>query len=315
MALSLIIAFDVGGTQIKAAALRDGVITEETAGHYESQADLAAGPMIAHFADIFADILSKAGPDALVEGLGIAFPGPFDYEEGVSRIQGLGKFDSLYGLPVGQLLEESLRADERTNGRLSQHFRIAFENDAALFGLGETSPGGAAEGADRAVCLTIGTGLGSCFLERGRLVKHRHDVPAEGWLYTVPYRDGIADDYVSRRGVLQLASKQGLDAAHLDVRGLAYLADAGDKEALQLFEQFGLRMADILIPSLLRFKPDRIVLGGQISRSAHLFVPAFREAAAKSGLGAEVRVSRDTLSSTLHGVHGLLRLPDENEKN
>ncbi|MCM3626712.1 ROK family protein [Paenibacillus glycanilyticus] len=315
MTLSLIVAFDVGGTQIKAAALRNGTIAEETAGHYESQADLAAGPMIARFADVFADILRKAGPDAVVEGLGIAFPGPFDYEEGVSLIQGLGKFDSLYGLPVGQLLEEALRADERTNGRLSQHFRIAFENDAALFGLGETSPGGAAEGADRAVCLTIGTGLGSCFLERGRLVKHRHDVPAEGWLYTVPYREGIADDYVSRRGVLQLAGQLNLDAGHLDVKGLAYLADAGDKEALLLFEQFGLRMADILIPSLLRFNPDRIVLGGQISKSAHLFVPAFREAAAKSHLQAEVRVSRDTLSSTLLGVYGLLGLPDENEKN
>lgn len=315
MTLSLFVAFDVGGTQIKAAALRNGAIAEETAGHYESRADLAAGPMIARFADIFADILSKAGPEAAAEGLGVAFPGPFDYEEGVSRIQGLGKFDSLYGLPVGQLLEEALRADARTSGRLSPNFRIAFENDAALFGLGESGPGGAAEGADRAVCLTIGTGLGSCFLERGRLVKRRQDVPAEGWLYTVPYRDGIADDYVSRRGVLMLAAELGLDAANVDVRELAGRADAGDKEALRLFERFGQRMADILIPSLHRFKPDRIVLGGQISRSAHLFVPAFREAAAQSQLLAEVRVSRDTLTSTLLGVHGFFKLPDENEKN
>ncbi|TLS51819.1 ROK family protein [Paenibacillus antri] len=306
MTSSLIVAFDVGGTEIKAAALADGRIAEGTVGHYETRAGLAAGPMIARFVDIFADILDKAGPDAAADGLGVAFPGPFDYEEGVSRIRGLGKFDSLYGLPVGRLLQEALRADERTGGRLTPRFRIAFENDAALFGLGETGPGGAAEGADRAVCLTIGTGLGSCFLERGRLVKHRDDVPAEGWLYTVPYQDGIADDYISRRGILQLAAGLGSNAEHLDVRELASLADAGDEEALLLFERFGRRMADVLLPSLLRFRPDRIALGGQISKSAHLFVPAFREAAATAGLHADIRVSRDTLSSTLLGVYGLI---------
>ncbi|WP_309119802.1 ROK family protein [Paenibacillus sp.] len=306
MTSSLIVAFDVGGTQIKAAAIVDGAIAQATVSHYASQADLATGPMIARFTDIFADILAKVGPDAAADGLGVAFPGPFDYEEGVSYIRGLGKFDSLYGLPVGQLLGEALRSDGRTRGRLAPHFRIAFENDAALFGLGESGPGGAAEGADRAVCLTIGTGLGSCFLDRGRLVKQRDDVPPEGWLYTVPYREGIADDYISRRGVLQLAGRHGLDAKRLDVLELAGLADGGDKEAQRLFEEFGRQMADILIPSLLRFQPDRIVLGGQISKSAHLFAPAFREAAAPAGLHAEIRVSRDTLSSTLLGVYGLI---------
>lgn len=305
MTSSLIVAFDVGGTQIKAAALIDGMIADSTVSHYETRADLAAGPMIGRFADIFTDILAKAGSNVIADGLGIAFPGPFDYEAGISRIRGLGKFDSLYGLPVGQLLEEALRADERTCERLSTHFRIAFENDAALFGLGEIGPDGAAEDAERAVCLTIGTGLGSCFLERGRLVKQRDDVPSEGWLYTVPYREGIADDYISRRGILQLADRLGFDAEYLDVRGLASLADSGDKGALRLFEHFGEQMADILVPSLHRFQPDRIVLGGQISKSAHLFAPAFRRRAEHSLLHTEVRVSRDTLSRTLLGVYGL----------
>jgi glucokinase len=306
MTTPVLVAFDVGGTQVKAAAIMNGSIAEATVGHYETRADLAAEPMIARFVDIFADILAKAGPDAAADGWGLAFPGPFDYEAGVSRIRGLGKFDALYGLPVGRLLEEALRADGRASGRLTPRFRIAFENDAALFGLGETGPGGAAEGADRAVCLTIGTGLGSCFLERGRLVKHRDDVPAEGWLYTVPYQDGIADEYISRRGILRLAAGLGPHAERLDVRELASLADAGDEAALRLFERFGRRMADILLPSLLRFRPDRIVLGGQISKSAHLFAPAFREAAAQAALRADVRVSRDTLSSTLLGVYGLM---------
>ncbi|MDG0795087.1 hypothetical protein OMP38_32855 [Cohnella ginsengisoli] len=146
MTSSVVIALDVGGTQIKAGAVVGGKIIEASVGHYESGAGLAAGDTIGHFAAIVADILRKWGTDARVDGLGLAFPGPFDYEAGVSRIRGLGKFDALYGLPVGGLLEEALRADERTGTRLAPHFRIAFENDAALFGLGETGPGGAAEG-------------------------------------------------------------------------------------------------------------------------------------------------------------------------
>lgn len=303
MSSSVVIALDVGGTQIKAGAVVDGKVVAASVGHYESGAGLAAKETIGHFAAVVADIVRKSGTDACVDALGLAFPGPFDYEAGVSRIRGLGKFDALYGLPVGSLLEEALRADERTGSRLAPHFRLAFENDAALFGLGETGPGGAAEGAGRVVCLTIGTGLGSCFLDSGRLVKTRADVPIDGWLYATPYKNKMADDYISRRGVLQLAARFGLADAGLDVKDLALLADGGNDAALRLFCRFGERMAEILAPPLLRFGPESIVLGGQISRSAHLFLPAFRQALAGSGMHAEVRVGRDTLTSTLLGIY------------
>lgn len=303
MTSSAVIALDVGGTQIKAGAVVDGEVVAASVGHYESGAGLAAKETIGHFAAVVADVLRKSGTDACVDGLGLAFPGPFDYEAGVSRIRGLGKFDALYGLPVGSLLDEALRADERTGSRLAPHFRLAFENDAALFGLGETGPGGAAEGAGRVVCLTIGTGLGSCFLDSGRLVKTRADVPSDGWLYATPYKNRMADDYISRRGVLQLAARFGLADAGLDVKDLALLADGGDAAAQRLFCRFGERMAEILAPPLLRFGPESIVLGGQISRSAHLFLPAFRQALAGSGMHAEVRVGRDTLASTLLGIY------------
>lgn len=314
MTSSLVIAFDVGGTQIKAGAVGNGEIVGASVGHYDSRADLAAESIIEHFAEVFSDILAKTGSDASVDGLGIAFPGPFDYEAGISRIRGLGKFDTLYGLSIGELLEETLRKDERTSRRLAPHFRIAFENDAALFGLGEAGPGGVANGATRAVCLTIGTGLGSCFLESGHLVKNRADVPEEGWLYTTPYSDGIADDYISRRGVLRLAAQFGFDGGKLDVRDLASIADDGDDAARRLFEYFGGQMANILIPSLLRFQPDLVVLGGQISKSAHLFAPVFRHAIAHALPQTEVRLSHDTLASTLLGVNGFIIGQLDNER-
>ncbi|MDG0795086.1 ROK family protein [Cohnella ginsengisoli] len=151
--------------------------------------------------------------------------------------------------------------------------------------------------------MTIGTGLGSCFLESGRLVKTRADVPSDGWLYATPYKNSMADDYISRRGVLQLAPRFGFEDARLDVRDLALLADGGDAAALRLFHRFGERMAEILAQPLLRYRPESIVLGGQISKSAHLFAPAFRQKLAESGTHGVVRVGRDTLTSTLLGIY------------
>lgn len=90
----IILAFDVGGTQIKAAAVIDGTIIEDTVSQYESHADRSAEQIIAHFAEIAVDIVVKSVREQmLIGGLGMAFPGPFDYENGISRIQGLSKFE------------------------------------------------------------------------------------------------------------------------------------------------------------------------------------------------------------------------------
>lgn len=306
---SIIMAFDVGGTQIKAAAMRDGDIIASTIGHYDSGAELEADAVIDHFVAIVVDVLSRGGlMEEAIAGFGLAFPGPFDYEQGVCLIQGLGKFESLYGLNIGNMLDEAIRSHALLRERLSPEFRIVFENDAALFGLGEINVGGGGEAgsAERAICLTIGTGLGSCYLERGELVKHRAGVPENGWLYPVRYGERIADECISRRGVLQLAEELGMALAGRDVRELAEAAVAGDPAAVQLFDQFGRRMATILGPSFESYEPDEIVLGGQISKSADLFVPALKEGLLAQGIIARVRVSADTFASTFRGIYHLV---------
>ncbi|MCZ8510942.1 ROK family protein [Paenibacillus filicis] len=303
---AIILAFDVGGTQIKAAAVIGGSIIEETISQYESHADRSAEQIIAHFMEIAVDIVGKAGREQLpIGGLGMAFPGPFDYENGISLIQGLSKFESLYGLSVGKQLEEAIRSNENLGARLDPSFGIRFENDAALFGLGEAGYG-EARGSERTVCLTIGTGLGSCFLENGRLVKHRDGVPEQGWLYNIPYGDKLADDYVSRRGILRLAEELGLELEGPDVHDCAMLAKSGDQTSKRLFEEFGRRMAAILAPSLRVFAPDTIVIGGQISKSSSLFLPAFCEELTCMDFQTNIRVSRNTLFSTFNGIYDFM---------
>jgi glucokinase len=91
------LAFDVGGTFIKAGAFDAlGRALEHTFTHYESMAGGNAAEILDHFVRMAADLVQQADPGGLgrIAGIGYAFPGPFDYERGISFIQGLNKVEA-----------------------------------------------------------------------------------------------------------------------------------------------------------------------------------------------------------------------------
>lgn len=303
------LAFDVGGTSIKAGAIdSSGRIMEHTVSEYPSKANESAANIFDHFVQMAVDLLGLADPDGQkrIARIGYAFPGPFDYEQGISYIRGLNKFDALYGMQVGEHLQKMMLLDTRLKGRIMPHFSLRFENDASLFAIGEAHFGQAAT-FRKAVCLTLGTGIGSGFVESGKLITQQADVPVSGWVYAIPYRSSIADDYISRRGLLALASEQGINLAGRDVKELAVSARSGEASTQQLFDAFGERMAEALATVLKTFNPGIIVLGGQISKSGELFIPSFRRQLINKEIHASVVVSHDTLRSTLMGIYHILQ--------
>ena len=80
----------------------------------------------------------------------MAIPGPFDYENGISRMQGLNKYDAIYGIP---LEKKSRRA---CGTWISTIFVL---HDIEAFALGEA--GGNCRDVDKILCVCIGTGAGS----------------------------------------------------------------------------------------------------------------------------------------------------------
>lgn len=318
-----LLAFDVGGTAIKAGIF--GAAGEPLAGslaQYPAHADGSADEIIAHFTEIAAQqaaLLLRSGTDAVIgddaeqiAAIGYAFPGPFDYAKGISYIRGLNKFEALYGLPLRSRLEEGMRAHPLLGPLLAADLRLLFANDAAMYALGEARFGHAA-GKERAVCLTLGTGLGSAFLLQGRLLKEHAEVPPDGWLYATPYQGRIADDLVSRRGLLELAASLGFaadSAAGQDVKQLAEQAlIGGDTRAYELFRLFGERMARVLAAPLALFRPEVVVLGGQIAKSGSLFAPAFAAGLRARGLITQVALSDNTQLRTLQGIQQLDHQP------
>ena len=286
----LVVALDVGGTSVK-SALVDAA--SHTAGDVQAQRIDSLGSasdVLAAFAAILRREVEAAGDRPLL-GVGVGFPGPFDYERGICLIQGgsasaqaiahaggRAKYESLYGLDLAREFRARLGGPKQLG---KTELPIRFANDAAVAILGEARYG-AGHGRHRLIGVTLGTGLGSAFLVDGRPVEDGDGVPAHGWLYAEPFEGAAADELFSARGLRRRWQAAGLDFP--DARAAALAARAGDPAARQAFETFGAELGRFLTPYAARFAAEAVlVLGGlsgaydllERSLAAHLSVPAY----------------------------------------
>jgi glucokinase len=300
------IAFDVGGLFIKSAVLDDdGEIVPNSYAIFPSKSKETKESIIEHLVFIIKQqtngILDK---DFEITGVGYAFPGPFDYESGISYIKGIDKFEELYEVNLRDLLINCLKQESSFHSKTSNEFQIVFDNDASLFALGE-HVSGKAGGYNKSIFLTIGTGAGSAFMENGKLVRDRQDVPEYGWIYNQPFKQSIVDDYISKRGILQLANELGLSTTDNEVETLAAMGKNEDQRAKRVFQMFGEYIGKVLNPYIKSFKPDAIILGGQITKSKDLFMNGIYEALENKTINIEC--SEETSLSTFKGVANLLK--------
>ena len=258
-----VIALDVGGTSVKSAAVSiDGQLLApyrqtpiDSGGSACTILHTLAWIVHAHLAEVTAS-------DARLLGIGLGFPGPFDYATGVSRIRGVAKFESIYGKNVAGEVQQRL-----PNPKLP----IRFRNDAEAAITGEARYG-AGQGIGRLIGLTLGTGCGSAFLVDGEPVTTGDGVPANGWLYPVPFRGEQADDVFSIRGLIARLNRSAL--ANKNIRAAAEEARHGDSAAGAVFAQFGEDLGEFLSPFVAEFSADAVLVLGGIAHNFDLFGPS-----------------------------------------
>jgi glucokinase len=184
--------------------------------------------------------------------IGIAMPGPFDYENGISLIKDQDKFKSLYLINIKEELAKRLQIEPSN---------IKFINDAAAFMQGEVF-NGAAKGYTNALGLTLGTGLGSAVSING--------VAKDAALWDSKFLGGIAEDYLSTRWfVNKYFSLTGKELA--GVKELAAIAE--EPYAKQIFNEFGRALGHFLADIIKEKNAEVVVLGGNISQAFNLFAP------------------------------------------
>lgn len=249
---------EVGGTHVTAALVDPGdlrILRSERTGINSSA---PAEVLISALADAVRRL------DARAARLVVAIPGPFDYERGVGDFEGVAKFGSLRGVRLGDELSERLGIP------------VQFVNDVTAYGLGQYHLLGQPR---RLVTITLGTGVGSSFLDDGVPVVAGPLVPPNGWVYLLEHDGRPIEETFSRRAIISAYEKAA--GQRLDVAEIAALALDGDSHATVVLEHAYQALADTLSPWLIGFRTDALVVGGSISRSWELverwFLPRLEE--------------------------------------
>ena len=228
------------------------------------------------------------------ETLAAAIPGPFDYHTGIARFEGVGKFDSLAGVDLSSTLLDGLA---HPPGQLT------FVNDADAFGLGEWLTG-SARGHQRAVAITLGTGIGSAFVEAGRIVSSGPSVPPDGDVYRLVVGGRPLEETVSRRALIA-AYRNLIPSARTagwDARDIAAAALSGDQVAARVFAQAFRLLGEALAPWLMRFRTQVLVVGGGLSASWTLIDGPMRTGLGEAANEVVVVRSADTENAIAVGA-------------
>lgn len=267
-----ILAIDAGGTFFKSGLVdTEGRIMEGSRFSCPVDCDGDARTVREAYQTIASYQMNLAKKtDSVITAVGVDTPGPFDYEQGMSCMQ--HKFRALYKIPLRPWIWE-----------VTGDVPIYFLHDSTAFLLGEWWKGSLSNSQDGAGVM-LGTGLGFSYMKGGSVQLNPQGGPAYP-LYTEPYRDGIAEDYVSRRGIIRRYQERISGAGGeseksqktIDVADIAALAKEGDKKAEETMEETGRMLGEILVPVLRKTGCKSLVVGGQISKAYSCFGGALEE--------------------------------------
>lgn len=308
----MIIGADIGGTHITTAILHPSTLEVEAGSIQRLSVDgksAKAGPILDRFLEAFGNAITALNGRELA-GISIAMPGPFDYSNGLFKLSGLDKFNSLFGINFKALLYNHLP--------ISQQTPILLNNDADCFGLGAyqlhlgSDPG-------KLIGITLGTGFGTSFVNSGVMADAETGVPPEGNLFNQPLslvtdtdtselQFDKAENIISARGILHYINTRA-NTNHQDLATIAKLAVQEENPLfITAFKTFGQALGTCLAPWIGAFRPDKLVIGGGITGAADLFMPAFQKALpVRSNSPLKIEITNETDMTTIVGAAYALR--------
>ena len=292
MEMPIVLGVDIGGSHITAAlvdvnsrTLIESSIHRRTINSQETSENIL---------DAWCQVILAAytGYETLGKIIGIAMPGPFDYESGICLIKDQDKFQSLYQLNIKYKLAERLNIAPSS---------IYFINDAAGFLQGEVFAG-SARNAQHVLGFTLGTGLGSSICTDGE------SIDAELW--NAPFLNGIAEDYFSTRWFVKRYHQ--LSGVTLDgVKDLAEYVNA-DPHAKQVFKEFGDNFAQFLMPLIKKHHAEVIIIGGNIAQAFNVFSTNLIDVLEHNQFKTKIKISKLKEHAALIGAASCCKMSYHN---
>jgi glucokinase len=291
----VVLGVDVGGTKVAVAAV-DGV----TAKHAMQEPTItgSTGALLDGLEATVRGVIEQSGEP---EAIGVGVPSQIDYATGT--------VETSVNIPLtGVPLREEL----------GRRFGVPVfvDNDANCAALAEAHM----LGEDNLLMLTLGTGVGGGVVIAGVTFRGAHGLGAELGHFTLnpdgppcpgncPNR-GCIEAYCSGQALERDATELARDKPDSRLaqcigadgmvtgRDLVEVAEAGDTDALLVFDSFA-RMLGIAIAGYVNvFEPDHLAIGGGLSRASHLF---FDRAVQEAGMRALPALWRRTKIALAQG--------------
>ena len=251
-----VVGVDIGGSHVTASLVDMAARTIVNGSQIRRAVDphAAAEDIINNWSEVIKQVATVFEDKPYYTG--IAMPGPFDYEKGISLIKGFNKYESLYELNVKEMLAQVLGIAPGN---------ISLKNDAAAFLQGEIFCGAAA-GYNKAIGLTLGTGLGSAHAQ-GLFTK-------ECAVNVSSLHEGRAEDYIS---ILWFRHRYHELTGYMP-SSVKYIADriGEDSAAARVFDEFSTNLSIVLKRFIKEEEPDIVVLGGGIANAFDIFYPTLQ---------------------------------------
>lgn len=296
MNMKKLLLLDVGGTFIKCSDGReipvdsDGSREEIASAFREAAGEFCREATEKSVKNIAAETgTSPVGNCPSTEyGIAVAIPGPFDYGKGVFLMK--HKFASVYG------------EDFRSLAGIPDSVPIRYTHDVNIMLVGEMHRGNG-RGWSRGALVSLGTGLGFALSIDGELLEKPSGSPLVS-IFALPYREGILEDYASKRGFLRAFASLGGKGAET-VKDIAELARNGDSAAEETFRTVGETVAGAIAPILDEYGIECLLFGGQISRSFDLMGKSVRDGLAGVRSLKSITPISDFDNATFNGLRCL----------
>ena len=240
------LGIDIGGTNLSLGLVEGGKIVQEI--HTPSfRPEMTLDETIDYLASQIRTVFQPG-----TEKIGIGVPSVVDVKQGI--VYDTQNIPSWVEVPLKARLEERFGVP------------VAVNNDANCFAMGVYGTYPADAKPESLVVVTLGTGVGMGIVLDGALFCGANC--GAGELGCLPFKDGILEDY---------CSKKFFTNAGWDSRNAAAKAREGDPDALRLFEEFGRNMGALVCTVMYAYDPTHISIAGGIANNYPFFRKAMEE--------------------------------------
>lgn len=217
-----------------------------------------------------------------IKAVGIGAPGMINVEQG--SIYYLPNVPGWENFPLKTVLTKELKIP------------VFIDNDANIFALAEVRRG-AGNGMERAIFLTLGTGLGGSVILNGKILEGRTSASELG--HVVMDINGIKcgcggrgciETFTGSNRLLERYRQlKKMKKAPTEVKEIFDRAKKKDKEALIVWKEFSEYLGKFLSGMVNIFNPQVIILGGGVSGAFSLFKPLVWSSLQKQAMWPHLR--------------------------